>query len=517
MLRPSAVPAPTLPAKTVLIAGATGYLGRYLVEEYARRGWRVKALVRRDADLPAEMVHAEATRPDTLHDTMDGVDLVISALGITRQRDGLTYRDVDYQANANLLAEAVHAGVSRFAYVHVLNADRMAHVPLVAAKTEFVTLLRAAPIASTVIAPSGYFSDMGDFLDMARNGRVWLFGSGAYRINPIHGADLAHATAEAIVAGRDWLDVGGPEALSHSELAALAFETLGKPPRITRLPDALRRMAMTLLPWVTPARINGPALFFLTAMGGDMVGELHGSHRLADHFSDSSSVTEPETKMTLIKIGGLAALACAITYMVGFALLLTLLAPLGYGTDTIDPVAVVAFTADNPGLMIAWNSTIYIVNALALVLLVLAIHARLSSVTPAWAEATRGFGLIWAALVLGAGMIANVSVEEVSRLAVIDPAAAAQTWAMLHAVELGLGGGNEIAGGIWMLCVGLGALSGASLPRMTALFAVMVGAAGLLTVVPASGEATGAIFGLGAILWFVLVGVSLLRNSPTGP
>lgn len=270
--------------KTVLIAGATGYLGRYLVEEYARRGWRVKALVRRDADLPAEMIHAEATRPETLQGTMTGVDLVISALGITRQRDGLTYRDVDYQANANLLAEALHARVPRFAYIHVLNADRMADVPLVAAKADFVALLRAAPIASSVIAPSGYFSDMADFLSMARAGRVWLFGSGTHRINPIHGADLAQATAEAIDAGRDWLDVGGPDTFSHADLAALGFATLGKPARITRLPDALRRLALRLLPWMTPAHIHGPALFFLTAMGGDMVGEAHGTHHLADHF-----------------------------------------------------------------------------------------------------------------------------------------------------------------------------------------------------------------------------------------
>lgn len=289
MLRPPADPAPSPHAKTVLIAGATGYLGRFLVQEYARRGWRVKALVRRDADLPAEMVHAEATRPDTLEGTMDGVDLVISALGITRQRDGLTYRDVDYQANANLLAEAVHAGVSRFAYIHVLNADRMAHVPLVAAKAEFVTLLQAAPIASTIIAPSGYFSDMGDFLSMARSGRVWLFGNGTHRINPIHGADLARATAEAIDADRDWMDVGGPTAFSHDELAALAFDALGKPPRITHLPDALRRLTLKVLPWVTPAHIHGPALFFLTAMGDDMVGELRGSHRLSTHFRTLAS------------------------------------------------------------------------------------------------------------------------------------------------------------------------------------------------------------------------------------
>lgn len=221
--------------------------------------------------------------------------------------------------------------------------------------------------------------------------------------------------------------------------------------------------------------------------------------------------------MTLIKTGGFAALACALTYCIGFALLLTVLAPLGFGSGDIDANAVVDFITENPGLMIAWNTSIYIVNALALVVLVLAIHAKLSPKTPAWAEVTRGFGLIWATLVLGAGMIANVSVEEVLHLAETDPQAAAQSWALLRAVELGLGGGNEIAGGVWLASVGLAALSSHSLPRLTALLAIAVGMSGLLTVIPATGEATGAIFGLGAILWFLLAGLSLLRHSPSGP
>lgn len=275
--------------KTVLVAGATGYLGRHLCAEYARRGWYVVALVRDAAgagELPADsLVEAQATEPETLRGILSGVGLVVSALGITRQADGLSYRDVDYQANLNLLEEAERAGVARFAYVHVLNADRMQGVPLVAAKSAFVERLRASPLAATVIAPSGYFSDMGDFLAMARRGRVWLFAPGTARINPIHGADLAAAGADAIEAGRDWIDVGGPEIFSHDDLALLAFEALGRRPRVTHLPDALRRSALVLLPHVAPRRIAGPARFFLTAMGMDMEGEPHGRHRLADHFA----------------------------------------------------------------------------------------------------------------------------------------------------------------------------------------------------------------------------------------
>ncbi|MEQ8479491.1 MAG: SDR family oxidoreductase [Hoeflea sp.] len=275
--------------KTVLVAGATGYLGRHLCSEYKRRGLTVLALVRdktRAADISCDrLVEAEATVPATLPGTMDSVDLVVSALGITRQADGLGCRDVDYQANLNLLEEAMRAGVSHFTYIHVLNADKMKGVPLVDAKAEFVCDLRRADIASTIIAPSGYFSDMGDFLAMARAGRVWLFGDGQHSINPIDGADLAAATADAVDAKTEWLDVGGPDSYTHIELAELAFRALGQPVKITRLPDWIRKTAIGILPWVTPRKVHGPAQFFLTAFGMDMVGQKRGTRRLEDFFA----------------------------------------------------------------------------------------------------------------------------------------------------------------------------------------------------------------------------------------
>jgi uncharacterized protein YbjT (DUF2867 family) len=274
--------------KHVFIAGATGYLGRFLCAEYRARGWHVTALVRDRGPaggLAADrLVEAEATHAETFAGVMDGMDLVVSALGITRQGDGLSYRDVDYGANLNLLREAERAGVGRFAYVHVLNAGAMRHVPLVAAKADFVEALRASALPSTVIAPSGYFSDMGEFLAMARSGRVWLFAPGTHRINPIHGADLAAATAEATEAGTDWLDVGGPETFTHLELARLAAAAVERPARITLLPDWMRRLALAALPRLTPRRIHGPAHFFLTALSRDMVGAPFGTRRLRAYF-----------------------------------------------------------------------------------------------------------------------------------------------------------------------------------------------------------------------------------------
>ena len=282
--------------KRVLIAGATGYLGRYICAEYHRRGWYVTALVRKSTTAKGleadQLVEAEVTVPETLNGVMEGTDLVISCLGITRQADGLGYRDVDYQANVNLLREAERADVERFTYIHVLQAAQMADVPMVAAKSAFVEELRCSPVAATVIAPTGYFSDMGDFLKMAQAGRVWLFGDGTHRINPIDGADLAVATADAVEDRQDWLDVGGPDLFTQKQLAELAFACLGTPSRITFLPDVLRRVALRVLPLLTPRRINGPARFFLTAIAHDMVGARRGSRHLKEHF-EASLVTAP--------------------------------------------------------------------------------------------------------------------------------------------------------------------------------------------------------------------------------
>lgn len=223
--------------------------------------------------------------------------------------------------------------------------------------------------------------------------------------------------------------------------------------------------------------------------------------------------------MKLQSIGGIAALTCAATYLFGFALLVTLLAPLGYGSGTIDAAAVVRFSQDNQALIITWNTAIYIVNALALTLLVVALSARIKAASPDWGTATLAFGLIWCTLVLGAGMIANVATETAVALADRDPALAAQTWEILHAVENGLGGGNEIAGGVWILCVSLAGVLYRAFGKVVTGLGLLTGIGGLLTILPPLGDIAGAVFGLGAIAWFIAVGVALIfgRSPAAAP
>jgi hypothetical protein len=121
------------------------------------------------------------------------------------------------------------------------------------------------------------------------------------------------------------------------------------------------------------------------------------------------------------------------------------------------------------------------------------------------------FGVIWSGLVLAAGMIANLGLGTVADLHAVDPPAAEPVWAALDTVQNGLGGGNELVGGLWVLLVSIAALRMAALPRGLCGLGVVAGAAGVATVVPAF-EAVGAVFGIGLIVWFSWAGLQLIRS-----
>ncbi len=275
--------------KRILVAGATGYLGGFVAWEFKDRGWFVRALARTPekldhlTDSVDEVIQGQVTRPETLDGVCDGMDVVFSSVGITRQKDGLTFWDVDYQGNKNLLETALQAGVQKFIYISVFNGPQLPHLDIVRAHEEFVELLKGSGIDYTVVRPTGYFSDLGELLDMARKGRVYLFGDGRSRMNPIHGADLAVSCADAVDQSNTEIDVGGPQTLTWEEMAGLAFEALRRPVRITRIPGWM----MGLVVWLVRLfnRHQGELMaFFATMATTDVVAPVAGTHTLSAQF-----------------------------------------------------------------------------------------------------------------------------------------------------------------------------------------------------------------------------------------
>ena len=90
--------------KRVLVAGATGYLGRFVVKAFKARGYWVRALGRSAEKLGSiksfadELFIGEVVEPDSLAGACNGIDIVFSSVGITRQKEGLTYRDSTIEA-----------------------------------------------------------------------------------------------------------------------------------------------------------------------------------------------------------------------------------------------------------------------------------------------------------------------------------------------------------------------------------------------------------------------------------
>lgn len=214
----------------------------------------------------------------------------------------------------------------------------------------------------------------------------------------------------------------------------------------------------------------------------------------------------------LQKVGGAAALIEAAAYVVGIGLGFTLLA--SYVTGTLDQEQTVAFLADNEAILYVWNLIIYVVFGVFLVVLALALHERLKSSRSALMQIATAFGLIWATLVIASGMIFSIGMETVVDLYGTDPAQAGAIWSAISSVQHGLGGGVEVVGGLWVLLISWAALRTGGLPRALNYLGLVIGAAGIITVVPALGG-LGAIFGLGQIAWFVWLGVVMLRTSPS--
>jgi len=290
--------------KRVVVAGATGYLGRYVVRSAHARSWRVRALVRSESRLGDarpmcdEVFVAEATKPDTLAGLCDGADCVVSSLGnrtLARKPDCF---EVDFQGNMNVLARAREAGVSRFVFVSVLMGDVVRRqVPQIEARERVVDALRTGPIPWTVVRPSGFFNDMNEIFEMAKRGRVWV-PAGRSRLNPIHGADLAEVCLDAAgnpgAQGRD-IPAGGPDCLSMYEAAELAFKTLKKPPRISAIPLWMLRAAGVAM---RPFNINLASLILMmwALSQHDICCESYGTHHLADFYQGAADRIAARTR-----------------------------------------------------------------------------------------------------------------------------------------------------------------------------------------------------------------------------
>ena len=123
------------------------------------------------------------------------------------------------------------------------------------------------------------------FLPMARRGLVYVPGDGCARTNPIHPREVAEVCVTALgQPDGSEIAVGGPEVLTREDIVRLAFEAVGRRPRVLHLPRwALIALARVLHPW--HPRLAEVTDFTARALTNDFLAPQVGSRRLRDHFA----------------------------------------------------------------------------------------------------------------------------------------------------------------------------------------------------------------------------------------
>lgn len=213
----------------------------------------------------------------------------------------------------------------------------------------------------------------------------------------------------------------------------------------------------------------------------------------------------------LQKFGGFSALYMAAAHLTGLVIFIVILDYISI-TDLAQKVAV---NVENQAVVFSTNLLMYVFFGFFLIVFALALYNRLKAGAPALMQVAVAIGIIWAGSLIASGMVANAALTSVVALNATDPAQARLTWQGIEPVIDGLGNANgEILGGLMTLLVSLAALRAGQLPQGLNILGLVVGAVGTISLVPVLTGTLGPVFGFGQIIWFIWMGIVLLRSNP---
>ncbi len=122
---PDRIPA----GKVIALTGATGFIGRFLLNDLMQRGYKVRVLLRKPVDVPVNAdsaVIGDITCPQNMSEALKDVSAVIHSAGLAHAMTGLPeddYRTINTEATANLASAAHRAGVERFIFLSSIRAQ----------------------------------------------------------------------------------------------------------------------------------------------------------------------------------------------------------------------------------------------------------------------------------------------------------------------------------------------------------------------------------------------------------
>jgi len=225
----------------IFIAGGTGFVGGHLTTELLQRGHELTLLSHSRtgaAEAGITLVKGDVTAPASFGAAMKGCDAVINLVGIIREfpARGITFERLHVEATASMVQAAQHAGVLRYLQMSALGTRLDAVSGYHRSKWRAEELVRGSGLAWTIFRPSLIFGPKDAFVNMlAGNLRLApvmpTMGDGNYRLQPIHGADVARCFADALekpeTAGKIY-ELCGEDRLTYHDLLDAIAEALGR-------------------------------------------------------------------------------------------------------------------------------------------------------------------------------------------------------------------------------------------------------------------------------------------------
>ncbi|MFZ9849436.1 MAG: NAD(P)H-binding protein [Vulcanococcus sp.] len=261
----------------VLVIGATGTLGRQIARRALDAGHQVRCMVRspRKASFlqewGCELTRGDLLEPDSLDYALEGQEAVIDA-ATTRATEGGSVYDTDWTGKVNLLNACERAGVKRFVFVSLLDADQHRDVPLMDIKHCTEQALLASDFDYTILRCAAFMQGLiSQFaIPVLESQTVWVSGTPtpiAY-MNTQDVARFAVAALERSETIRQALPVVGPRAWTTGEITQLCEKYSGKSARIFRVRPFLLRLMQAVTSFFEPAVNVAERLAFDKVVGG---------------------------------------------------------------------------------------------------------------------------------------------------------------------------------------------------------------------------------------------------------